>query len=280
MDRAFWEGVAASGYAVPEGCDAGALALEELLPALGSTDAELRDALAFSTLERWIRDGALTPEQMRGLLAELATNLTHGLGERDTDTVFLRSFSVLTLAVIVYRDNQAPFLEQAEVRQLLEVALVYLEAERDLRGWVPGKGWAHSVAHTADLLYMLAQSRYLDASDMNRIVDAIGAKLRAGGAFYVCGEDERLARVVLAGAGRGLLTPDGAAEWLARLTRPLAEMDWMDGEGAALDRTLAVHHNVKLFARSLFFALERREDRPPELDMLRDAVLAEARELV
>src|SRR5262249_22182256 len=138
----------------------------------------------------------------------LAANLMHGLGERETDSIFLRTFSVLLLAEIVHYDNARQFLDQAEVRQLLELALVYLEAERDLRGWVPEKGWAHSVAHTADLLYVLARSRHLDSPDLRRLLDGIGGKLASGGSFYICGEDERLVRAIVAVVEREMLLVD------------------------------------------------------------------------
>src|SRR5262249_42883138 len=153
--------------------------------------------------------------------AELAANLMQGLGERETNSIFLRAFSVLVLAEIVHYDNARQFLDQAEVRQLLELALVYLEAERDLRGWVPEKGWAHSVAHTADLLSVLARSRHLDSPDLRRLLDGISSKLASGGSFYVCDEDERLVRAVVAVAQRGLLPVDDLASWVRRLTQPL-----------------------------------------------------------
>ena len=56
---------------------------------------------------------------------QLAENLKHGLGEQGTDTVFLRTFSALVLAELVYHHNKHPFLEEADVRQILEQALAY-----------------------------------------------------------------------------------------------------------------------------------------------------------
>ena len=37
----------------------------------------------------------------------------------------------------------------------------WLLRERDLRGFVPGKGWAHAVAHGADALGTLARSPHV-----------------------------------------------------------------------------------------------------------------------
>ena len=100
-------------------------------------------------------------DDLRHMIGELAANLMRGLGDRNSDTVFLRAFSVLMLAEIVHYDNAHHVLDDVEVRQMLELGIVYLDAELDQRGWVHGEGWAHSVAHTADLLFVLAQSRSL-----------------------------------------------------------------------------------------------------------------------
>lgn len=252
MDRAFWQGVVTGDYAVPAGHAPDDLT-RELLGMLGSPDPELRDAFAYSILEHWLHADLYPPDGVRALMAELAANLTRGLGERDTDSVFLRAFSTLMLAEIIHYDNARQFLDADELRHLLELALAYLDAERDQRGWVHSKGWAHAVAHGADLLFVLAQSRHLDAGDLRRILDGIAAKLLAGGAFYVCGEDDRLARAADAAIRRDLTVRDWLAAWLDGMTAPLRDFDWTDA--AAVERTLDISHNVTAFVRSLFFAL-------------------------
>ena len=90
MDRAFWRGVVASDYALPEGHAPDDLT-RELVEMLGSPDAELRDAFAYPILEHWLHAGIYSEDGVRALMAELAANLTRGLGERDTDSVFLRA---------------------------------------------------------------------------------------------------------------------------------------------------------------------------------------------
>lgn len=260
VDRAFWRGVVASEYALPEGHAPDDLT-RELVGMLGSPDAELRDTFAYPILEHWLHAGVYPDDGVRALMAELAANLTRGLGERDTDSVFLRAFSALMLAEIIHYDNARQFLDADELRHLLELALAYLDAERDQRGWMGGKGWAHAVAHAADILFVLAQSRHLATDDLARILDGIGSKLLAGGAFYVCGEDERLARAADAAIRRGFVPREQLAAWLDRLTGPLTDVDWMDA--AAVDQTLDVHHNMRAFVRSVYFALLGTEGGDP-----------------
>lgn len=79
-------------------------------------------------------------------------NLKTGTGERGTDTAFLRSFSALNLSVLAALDIDAPFMSQGEFDALLVDALEYLLRERDERGYLPGVGWVHASAHTADAL--------------------------------------------------------------------------------------------------------------------------------
>src|SRR6266540_4169251 len=101
-------------------------------------------------------------------------NLHIGLGERDTDSVFLRSYSTLVLMEVVAYDNAHPFLGQGEAAGLLDQVLEYLRKERDLRSWVEGPGWAHAVAHTADLLMMLARNLQLGSVELERFVRPSG----------------------------------------------------------------------------------------------------------
>ena len=63
-----------------------------------------------------------------------------------TDTVYLRTYSVLILMEIVAFDNANPFPDQADLDGFLEAALGYRLRERDLRSWVPGPGWANAMA--------------------------------------------------------------------------------------------------------------------------------------
>jgi hypothetical protein len=194
--RAFWQHLVDNDGKLPDGESAAAL-LRELSAYLGSTDPMQRDTFAYSLSEAWIyRDQKLAPADLRERLADWQGNLKLGLGEQGTDSVLRRSFSALELSLIAAYDLKAPFLTQAEYDALLDAALDYLAAERDVRGYDPEKGWMHSVAHTADLLKFLARNPRLAPAGQARILSAIAAKLEATGPL-VHGEDERLARAVL-----------------------------------------------------------------------------------
>ena len=214
MDKQFWLAIRENKYTLPDGHDLAVLT-EELISYLPSTDPELRDHIGYAIFANWINTEAYAPELLRDYIRRLTANLQIGLGERDADAVFLRSFSILLLAEIICRDNQHPFLLRDEVTGIFQSILAYLAAERDPRGYVHQKGWAHALAHTADALTELAQSPHLDASALLSILEAILAKLRAATDWiYGHVEDDRLASAVVAALTRDLIPLECLKDWL------------------------------------------------------------------
>src|SRR5215813_1075542 len=135
MDKAFWQAIVDSDYKVPEGHTVHELT-PELLTFLGSTDITVRDPFGYTILTLWIvRDRHYTPDDLRAFRDEWFANLGEGVGEKDSDSVFLRSFSILMLSILVYRDNQESFFTRDEIKALVDKALWYFAAEQDLRGY-------------------------------------------------------------------------------------------------------------------------------------------------
>src|SRR5258708_37670151 len=110
------------------------------------------------------------------------------------------------LGFIIAHDNDAPFLDKTEWLTLLDKVEHYTLTEQDLRGWVEGKAWAHSCAHVASVLCLLAKSRYADAAIHERILMLTAAKMTLQvDHVYSHGEDDRMATVVTAVVEHGLL---------------------------------------------------------------------------
>ncbi|HUD70326.1 MAG TPA: DUF2785 domain-containing protein [Dongiaceae bacterium] len=196
-DVAFWRDIKAHDFAIPEGEAAGPL-LMELCDQLGSPDPEVRDGLGYEIAAAWIyRKRTVSDADLRPAVALLEKHLTAGIGENGTETVLMRSFSALVLSLIAARDNASPFLSADEFDALLSAALDYFAREQDVRGFVPGTGWHHSVAHTADLLKFLGRSRNLAPAGQRRILGAVALKAGGSTTFWSYGEDDRLAAAVL-----------------------------------------------------------------------------------
>ena len=150
--KEYWKAIVAKRYEVPEGEKAFGFA-KELSGYLKSSDAELRDDLAYSILAEWILHKAVfSKDELLALEEEWRENLKTRIGESGTDSIFLRSFSALCLAAIAERELKSQFLGEERYHKLLAAALEYLKDEKDLRGFDEKKGWIHAMAHAADLI--------------------------------------------------------------------------------------------------------------------------------
>lgn len=90
-------------------------------------------------------------------------------------------------------DLKAPFMSQSAFEETLAVGIDSLTAERDLRGFEPGKGWVHATAHGADLLKFLARNQKLARGAQEKLVRAVRDRLESAGPVFAWSEDARLA---------------------------------------------------------------------------------------
>jgi len=140
------------------------------------------------------------------------------------------------------------------VHDWLDRALAYVRAEQDVRGFVPLKGWAHTVAHMGDLLMAAARNRHVGAAQLERIVEAIGERLaRPVPRVYLALEDERMAYAVMVALQRELLHPAFLSAWVDRLAHRWSGHQLPNT--ITVDETANAYHNTRLFLRSLYFQL-------------------------
>jgi Protein of unknown function (DUF2785) len=180
------------------------------------------------------------------------------LGEVESDSVFARSFAALMLAVLV--NNPILALEQAEVHRLLEVVLHYLERELDLRGFVQPQGWAHAVAHTADLLDEFAVNPHCQTAELEKILNAITNKVPTN-RIWLFDEEDRLSYAAVRAFGRGLLSSEVISGCLETLALKVSQAD--EQKSNAIPR-----HNAKAFLRSLYFQVLKLEPSSEHLDLI------------
>jgi hypothetical protein len=266
----YWRAVIKNEYAMPTDEPLPAL-LAELTRALGSPDPGTRDEIGYSVLASWIyRQRIVSVELRRRLVVELSANLGKGIGERDTDGVFLRSFSALSLGLLAALDNEAPYLTSSEFSRLFDAAIAYLRDERDLRGFDTTKGWMHSAAHTADLLRFLGRGRYLQRAQQATLLKAIADKLTNAGIAFTHGEDERLARAALSIAARPDFDEVAFRLWTTGLVTPASP-------GATTPASIASVENRKHLLFSLFALLSTDTRDLPSLRAARAILLAALR---
>ncbi len=255
MTREFWQEIVKSKYFVLTDQTPQEL-LPELLKMLASPDPELRDGFAYPILATWIGRGAFLQDELKSILETLEQRLETGLGETESDSVFARSFAVLMLAVLV--NNQILALKKLEVLKLLEVVLQYFDREQDLRGFVQPQGWAHAVAHTADLLDEFAVNLHVQTSELEKILSVITKKVAAK-TVWLFDEEDRLSYAAARVLERGLLSSEFVVQCLEDLTLQQSN----DLQLNAIPR-----HNAKIFLRSLYFQVLKLEPSSQHLELI------------
>lgn len=242
--------------------DAGPVA-EALLEHFGSADPRIRDTLAVTLMDRLIEEDRLTLGERVALLRAALDegHLFLGIGESGTDRVFRRSFSVLLVPMVLGSDRGGA-LSQDLVVWALDRVLAYSRMERDWRGYVPGKGWAHAVAHTADALGIAGRHPKTPGS---RAPDVLSAIHDLATIPYPLGyrEDDRLALAAYQILQSGRLRAEAIQDWLDTFQFPTGS----DEQAKTLAGANAEH-----VLRSLFFRFRQNDREHPWLDPIQSAL--------
>ncbi|WP_445477925.1 DUF2785 domain-containing protein [Lysinibacillus irui] len=171
--------------------------LQEMLTHIGTVDAELRDQYIYRTFIDLLSDNLVNPQQLQ-FLFDTATSddfLYLQIGEKTTDSVFTRSFSALLVAGILAKDAELLILNDDSLQIFFKKIGRYLLLEQDTRGFVPDKGWAHSIAHGADLASTTIKHPKFDLQYAPSILHALKL-VTWKDTVYVNDEEERLINIV------------------------------------------------------------------------------------
>jgi hypothetical protein len=255
MSGFYWRQVLERGLEVPTDRPLDELTAE-LTRMLGSTDPVERDRTAYPALGTWI-DRGVYDELLPGLGDGMAAGLEVGLGEQGTDTVFRRAFSVLVLATVIERDTKEFLLPAEQVLRWGDKIVGWYLRERDLRGYVEGKGWAHAIAHGADAIAALAGSRHFGVPELTVLLDVIADRLAISETPLLSGEPDRMTHAVMEVLRRDLVPLNVVEPWVRRLAR-MASLDGVRGDGDPY----AASNNAQQMLRALYLQLALAP-RPP-----------------
>jgi len=231
--------------------------VKSMMHFIGTTDSELRDKLIYSTFCQLALDNHLEHELLSDLLDYCLSDdmLFKGIGEDGTDTVFTRAFTSLVIAVILYKDNEDDFLPKNAVYKTKDHLIDYINSENDLRGFVPGKGWAHSVAHVADAFDELILNNKIQQKDLLDMLRPLWEKILVSDSVYVHGEDDRMVTPILAMLEKGVdigeieqLLKGVPAELKRRKEQVNEENSWF------------LEANCKTFLKSFYVKISSRDD--------------------
>ncbi|MCW2845752.1 MAG: hypothetical protein JWN22_3668 [Nocardioides sp.] len=249
MSASYWNRVLSDGLVVPSDRPLDDLTAE-LTRMLGSPDPALRDGTAYPALSTWI-DRGVYDHLLAGLGDGMAAGLKVGLGDRDTDTVFRRAFSVLVLAECIDRDNARALVPSAKIFDWGDRVATWYLREADVRGFVPGKGWAHTVAHGADAIGALAESPHFATSELTVLLDVLADRvLLPVDHVFANGEPDRIAMATMRLLRRNIVPLSVLEPWVARLAAAAAR----SGTGTDGDPFLATG-NAEAYLRALYLQL-------------------------
>lgn len=264
MSSWFWQSVVSDGMGVPSGRSLSDLTTE-LGEMLGDPDPSVRDGLAYPILAAWVSNGVYD-DLLKRLGDGICNLMEEGVGEVGTDGIFQRSFAVLVMAEIIERDNRMGLLDDRTVGGWGDRICRWLVAEKDVRGFDPERGWAHTVAHGADAISALARSPRLQGPGLLVLLEVIADRvLEPTPEFYVAGETDRLALAAMDTLRRNLVDVEALDPWLTRL----AERAQPDQDDPV--HPFRVNGNVQSFLRAFHLQLALAPERP---EMRPDLLLA------
>jgi hypothetical protein len=228
---------------------------KHMLAHIGSPDSRLRDDLIYSAFYHWLLERSQFDNNQLGQILETALDDSHlfwKLGEKDTDSIFTRSFSLLLIALILLQHRQQSVFTHSEISKVNSRLMRYATGEKDNRGFVPVKGWAHAIAHLADVIDELAQCEETGANELHEMLRVVSEKMRIPDTPLVHGEFERMATATLSILRRSLITEKDITNWLLVFEEVFA-IGFISPADFAF-------FNAKHFLQSLYFALRANSD--------------------
>ncbi|MGM0896505.1 MAG: DUF2785 domain-containing protein [Bacillota bacterium] len=180
--------------------------IKSMMMHIGSPDSELRDGLIYGTFCELILEDKIEADVLNEMLKSCLNEqmLFKGIGESGTDNVFTRSFTSLLIALILHADNQKDFLSGELIFEVKDQLISYITLEKDLRGFVADKGWAHSIAHIADAFDELIKNKKITTDDYVEIANVLWNKVFIADYVYIHDEEERILMPLLETLKQGL----------------------------------------------------------------------------
>ena len=226
----------------------------KMLDNIGALDPELRDDLIYMVLANWIMDDVYDNQELKQILNICIDDqhLFYKIGQNNDDSVFTRTFSALILAVLFHKDNKIDYLEKLEFQTTASEVFKYFREEKDLRGYVKEKGWAHSAAHGADVLAEIADSKKANKNLLQKLLKAVISKIHIKNYIYFNGEDERIASAVK----NAIKNPDLDDESINKWFRELTDFEKIEDR----NKYDTLIFNIKNILKSLYFEILSDQD--------------------
>lgn len=189
--------------------------IELMLKNIGSLSLELRDSTIYIGWVNLIESNKVSINQKLWLIDEVLSRnlLFNGIEDKCSDKVFTRSFTSLLLVVLLQSHFENRYIDEKIEKEIIKLSIEYMENEKDNRGWVENKGWAHAFAHGADLLETIPKSMYLTSDNVTKVLNCISRAL-IDIENFLFGEERRLDKVIISLIKCNKLTQSKLNSWI------------------------------------------------------------------
>lgn len=241
---------------------------EAMLEHIGNTDPILRDSLIYPCFTNLIINGHYPRPELNRIVTVCLDeeHLFYRITQDDEDAVFTRSFSSLIIAVLLFVNVKETFISDEALDVVASKIIDYVKKEEDVRGFVEGKGWAHSIAHIADTLDELVKQPQLKESRLEEIVLLILEKMNFDKDYFLFEEDERMVVPIISLLQKGI-DPSFLYGQIDNIVIELQQNYSQNNTKPFIQRT-----NLKQFLRSLLLHLEVLNKQEKLCEHLRSAL--------
>ena len=228
--------------------------LKEMLNNIGNLDSELRDNLIYGVLAEALQEDSLTIIQKKEIWSYISEKnlIVIGITEIESDMIFTRSFAVLILTSLLANDATTHFLSEAELKKSFELALTYLKDEKDTRDYIVEKGWAHGLAHGADLLTFTVSHPSFSFNLSEKVLKSLTKVIFRPTTPFNFGEEDRLSQVIIALVDRHPEALELLIPWLRALENDLFNLAGRETYTLAYSH---IHFKYYSFVQSIYFRL-------------------------
>lgn len=199
---------------------------------LGNIDNGIREG-CLDIIWNLVDSGKLSDEIYIALGNRMVDNLNYEIGFKCADSVFLRTFSAIIIGLIIAIDeirrlsNTKPFLTNEIFQSWFNAGKKYFMDEIDYRGYIQGKGWSHSISHSADLLRDCAFHSFSTKDQHVEILDLLSEKLVKNGEYtFIYNDDNRLSRIVIVIMFRRTLNVYDYEKWITKIIDKFEGNSW------------------------------------------------------
>ena len=190
---------------------------------IGNIDSALRDEVIYGGwYDLLIDNKRLTIDQKKFLLNYIFENklLFYGIDKEKSDDVFTRSFTSLLLVLLLENHYEENWISKEEEIRIIEKSISYMKTEKDNRGFVEVKGWAHAFAHGADLLGVISQSTYFEKNNSIEVLEIMKRAL-IDIENFLYGEEGRFAKATTLLAKNSEISIGELALWIEKISNDL-----------------------------------------------------------